>query len=171
MAPRRPLCSGDQGNSGHACPAASRPPSCWRKARRAGSSGGRVVTLAVGLLCSSTAPTPAFGFFLPGAAVSPSGRSAGGNSMGVGGGRAVGVSSLRSSFAGSPCVATLPGGRSRLARQSREGAGAGGLRMGIPKLFRWLTDQYPAISQRLDQGLNEVISIFEHFRCCGEHAY
>lgn len=30
------------------------------------------------------------------------------------------------------------------------------LRMGIPKLFRWLTDQYPAISKRLDQGLNEV---------------
>lgn len=30
------------------------------------------------------------------------------------------------------------------------------LRMGIPKLFRWLTDQYPAISKRLDQGLSEV---------------
>ena len=31
--------------------------------------------------------------------------------------------------------------------------------MGIPKLFRWLTDQYPAISKRLDQGLNEVSSL------------
>lgn len=30
----------------------------------------------------------------------------------------------------------------------------GVLTMGIPKLFRWLTDQYPVISQRLDQGLN-----------------
>ena len=34
--------------------------------------------------------------------------------------------------------------------------------MGIPKLFRWLTDQYPVISQRLDQGLNEV-SVFCFF--------
>lgn len=36
--------------------------------------------------------------------------------------------------------------------------------MGIPKLFRWLTDQYPVISQRLDQGLNEV-SVFCFFYC------
>lgn len=76
--------------------------------------------------------------------------------MGVGGRRTVGVSSLQSSFAGSSCVAALGSRRSRLARREGAGAGAGGLRMGIPKLFRWLTDQYPVISQRLDQGLNEV---------------
>jgi hypothetical protein len=28
--------------------------------------------------------------------------------------------------------------------------------MGIPKLFRWLTDQYPAINQRINDGFNEV---------------
>lgn len=46
--------------------------------------------------------------------------------------------------------------------------------MGIPKLFRWLTDQYPVISQRLDQGLNEVRPSFGTglaagfllFNCC-----
>lgn len=42
------------------------------------------------------------------------------------------------------------------ARTAPAGSRAGALWMGIPKLFRWLTDQYPAISKRLDQGLNEV---------------
>eukprot|EP00904_Undaria_pinnatifida_P010881 jgi/Undpi1/6923/HiC_scaffold_21.g09397.m1 len=35
--------------------------------------------------------------------------------------------------------------------------------MGIPKLFRWLTDQYPVISQRLDQGLNEHTAPIDNF--------
>lgn len=68
--------------------------------------------------------------------------------------------SLYSSFAGlrMPECGVAGGlehdGRRRGMRRLADGAGA--LRMGIPKLFRWLTDQYPVISQRLDQGLNDV---------------
>jgi hypothetical protein len=36
--------------------------------------------------------------------------------------------------------------------------------MGIPKLFRWLTDQYPAINQRINDGFNEVSSS-THIHC------
>lgn len=167
MAPRRTLCAEVQGRSDHACRAALWPSSPRRKARRAGSrGGGRGLTLAVGLLCSSTAPAPSSAFLVPGGALPPHRRSTGASSMGFGGRRTVGVSSLQSSFAGSPCVAALgqqPGRRSRLARRGGAAAGAGGLRMGIPKLFRWLTDQYPVISQRLDQGLNEVRAFLTFF--------
>ena len=27
--------------------------------------------------------------------------------------------------------------------------------MGIPKLFRWLTDQYPSVNQRISEGLSK----------------
>ena len=62
---------------------------------------------------------------------------------------AVGRSSERCWSAG---AAMCPRRESRCWRGHR----GGGLSMGIPKLFRWLTDQYPVISHRLDQGLNEV---------------
>ena len=72
--------------------------------------------------------------------------------------------SSRSAFAGlrvaDGCYAGggAGAGTAKLGSRSSRGptGGVGGLSMGIPKLFRWLTDQYPVISQRLDQGLNEV---------------
>lgn len=162
MAPRR--TQGAQRRPDHACCAAFRPSRSRREARGAGSREGvRVLSAAVvGLLCSSTAPTPVSAFLVPGGVIPPSRRSVGGgSSAGFRGRRAVGVSSLQSSFAGSSCFARLAQHRgSSSSRRSRVGAGAGGLRMGIPKLFRWLTDQYPVISQRLDQGLNEVRFVF-----------
>ncbi|CAM9601459.1 unnamed protein product [Ectocarpus fasciculatus] len=128
--------------------------STGRKLRKRGRShGGRhsslALSLAVGLLCSSTSPAPVCAFLLPGA-VSRS------SSMGLGSGSAIGISSGRSSFAGSSSCVVGSAKSSIRRRRTKTAGGAGGhLRMGIPKLFRWLTDQYPVISQRLDQGLNE----------------
>lgn len=62
---------------------------------------------------------------------------------------AIGGSSHRCGWSGGA-------GIQRLQRCTWPRGRAGELSMGIPKLFRWLTDQYPVISQRLDQGLNEV---------------
>lgn len=65
------------------------------------------------------------------------------------------VMSPRSSFAGLRVVADVGWAATSPTRTCR-GLDGRGMTMGIPKLFRWLTDQYPVISQRLDQGLNEV---------------
>ena len=35
--------------------------------------------------------------------------------------------------------------------------------MGIPKLFRWLTDQYPAINQKISDGFNEETAPIDNF--------
>lgn len=120
----------------------------------------RVLALAAGLLCcSSTTPHTTSAFSLvPARAARPlGGRTALGSS--VGGAAAVGFSS-RSAFAGLRVAdgCYQHAGGAKLGNRNSRGptGGVGGLSMGIPKLFRWLTDQYPVISQRLDQGLNEV---------------
>lgn len=64
---------------------------------------------------------------------------------------AVGRSSHRCSWSGGTEIQGF-----QRCTWSRGRVDSGELSMGIPKLFRWLTDQYPVISQRLDQGLNEV---------------
>ena len=56
--------------------------------------------------------------------------------------------SARTSAFGSPCH-QLPA--YRLARPPRTST----ITMGIPKLFRWLTDQYPSVNQRISEGLSK----------------
>lgn len=153
MASRR-LYAEKQGQSSHqdsvALPLASTARNMRKRGRSHGGRHSLALSLAVGLLRSSTSPAPACAFLLPGA-VSRS------RSVGLGSGSAIGISSGRSSFAGSTSCVVGAAQSSIRRRRSRTAGGAGGpLRMGIPKLFRWLTDQYPVISQRLDQGLNEV---------------
>jgi len=140
--------------------ATMRRPRCRRKGQAVASTR-RLLSLAAGLLCCSTEPT-ASAFLLPGTASRRSSSSRGRYRADLRDRRTVGVSSLRSSFAGASPVAVARHQGRRRGRFSlvRERGGANGLTMGIPKLFRWLTDQYPVISQRLDQGLNEVSNIF-----------
>lgn len=140
-------------------------PTCRQRSRcqpgchHGNSRRNRVLALAAGLLCcSSTTPhiTSAFSL-VPARATRPLRAStAVGSSAG---GAAVVGSSSRSAFAGLRvadwCYQHAGGGAAE-ARSRGSTGGVGGLSMGIPKLFRWLTDQYPVISQRLDQGLNEV---------------
>lgn len=69
------------------------------------------------------------------------------------------MSPRSSSFAGMGLGGAVMVKRERTAGRAETtviGRGRRALVMGIPKLFRWLTDQYPAINQRLDQKLNEV---------------
>ncbi|CAM9202280.1 unnamed protein product [Ectocarpus sp. 12 AP-2014] len=149
----RRLYAETQGQSSHQDSAALPLASTGRKMMKRGRSHcGRhslALSLAVGLLRSSTSPAPACAFLLPGA-VSRS------SSIGLGSRSAMGISPGRSSFAGSSsCVVGAAQSSIRRSRSRAAGGAGGPLRMGIPKLFRWLTDQYPVISQRLDQGLNE----------------
>lgn len=135
--------------------------------KRRNDSNYRVLALAVGLLCcSSTTPHTASAFSLVPARAARS--FAGSTAVESSAGRAsVAGFSSRSAFAGLRVVngCCYAGGSAAVARTTKlgnrnsrgaTGGGVGGLSMGIPKLFRWLTDQYPVISQRLDQGLNEV---------------
>lgn len=124
-----------------------------------GSTGrNRLLTLAVGLYCAaSRCTTSAFSLALPRAASFEAGTAVGLSARcGVAG------ISLRSSFDGQRVLAGCAvgwAGAPAAAKQDRKmlrGGAAGALTMGIPKMFRWLTDQYPVISQRLDQGFNEV---------------
>lgn len=119
-------------------------------------SSHRFLALAAGLLCRSSSTSA---FSLSPGRVS---RAIGGNTaVGSSASHAVvGFSSRASAFGGLPvidgCYNAAGGGFAKLTNRNSRGGGVGGLSMGIPKLFRWLTDQYPVISQRLDQGLNEV---------------